>query len=88
MSSIRFAPITGQHEVWKLLGLRSDKTLIFTGSLDPIIFREELKADAAEALGANKIEWRDIDGAHDFPITDADEVVEEIVKFWGIGKSH
>jgi len=82
MSSIRFAPITGQNVAWKRLGLRNDKILIIAGSKDPIIFHEELKEDASEALGNEKIDWRVIEGAHDFPITDADEVVANICKFW------
>lgn len=83
MSSIRFAPITGQQEAWKRLGeLRQDKILIFAGTKDPIIFVEELREDAIEALTAEKIDYRVIEGAHDFPIVSAEEVVEKIWDVW------
>jgi pimeloyl-ACP methyl ester carboxylesterase len=80
MSSIRFSPITGQD--WTKLGLRKDKTLIIAGVRDPIIIAAELKKDAEEFLGVEKVEWKAIDGAHDFPVTNADEVANEIWQFW------
>ncbi|KAI9732074.1 MAG: hypothetical protein M1818_007669 [Claussenomyces sp. TS43310] len=84
MSSIRYAPIVGQHESWRRLGLRDDKTLIFAGTTDPIIYVEELRDDAEATVGKDKIEYRVIEGAHDFPITNADEIVGIVCDFWGI----
>lgn len=84
MSSMRFAPISDTNVAWKQLGLRADKTMIITGAEDFIIVREELKEDADEALGVGKILWKEVDGAHDFPITNADEVVKHICQFWGV----
>lgn len=84
MSSIRFAPLTGQQATWKRLGLRPDKTLFFAGRTDPIILPTELKSDAEELLGEEKVEWRLIDGAHDFPITHSAKLVDEISTFWGL----
>lgn len=82
MSSIRFSPITAQQKTWHQLGLRADKTLIFAGATDSIIIPAELKEDAEECLGQEKVEWRLIGGAHDFPVTHADEVVQGISAFW------
>jgi hypothetical protein len=84
MSSIRFAPVTGQQATWKRLGLRPDKTLFFAGRTDPIIIPTELKSDAEALLGKEKVEWRLIDGAHDFPITDSARLVDEMCAFWGM----
>lgn len=44
----------------------------------------ELEADATEIIGKNKIEWRVIDGGHEFPLTRAEEVVKEICGVWGL----
>jgi pimeloyl-ACP methyl ester carboxylesterase len=84
MSSVRFAPVTGQQQAWKRLGSRPDRTLIFAGRTDPIIFPRELRPDAEALLGPEKVEWRLIDGAHDFPITESQRVVKEICAFWGM----
>lgn len=82
MSTVRHALEIGQPEAWKRLRLRKDKILIIAASHDPIIKAEELKEDAMEVLGADKLEWRLIDGAHDIPITDARKIVSEICGFW------
>lgn len=83
MSSMRYAPIVGTNAAWKQLGLRSEKIMIVTGRKDFIIVREELMEDAEAALGAGKIVWKEVEGAHDFPITNADDVVKHISDFWG-----
>ena len=84
VSSIRYASITGKKEMWTLLGERSDKILVMAGNTDPVIVPAELEEDAAEAMGRDKLEWRVIDGGHEFPITRSGEVVEEISRFWGL----
>jgi hypothetical protein len=43
-----------------------------------------LQVDAAEAIGAEKLEWRVIDAGHELPMTHAEEVVREISGVWGI----
>ena len=82
MSSIRFSPINNQQLAWRQLGLRADKTLILAGVADSIILHAELEVDAKECLGNDKVEWELIEGAHDFPVTNADEVVQRICDFW------
>lgn len=84
MSSMRYAPIAGTNDAWKQLAKRSDQILIITGRKDFIIVYEELKEDADEALGKGKIVWKEVEGAHDFPITNAEEVARAICEFWGI----
>jgi hypothetical protein len=75
---------TSLHESWKRLRFLRGKTLIVGGSLDPIVNAEELKEDSIGLLGADKLEWRLINSAHDFPVTDSDKVVNEICGFWEI----
>jgi hypothetical protein len=84
MSSVRFSPLTGQQSVWKRLSLRPDKVLFFAGKTDPIIIPQELRPDVEDLLGREKVEWRLIEGAHDFPIIESGRVVGEICAFWGL----
>lgn len=45
---------------------------------------DELHKDSKEEIGADKVEFKVIGGGHEFPIARPDEVVEEIVRIWGI----
>lgn len=45
---------------------------------------EELKLDAFDTIGAENVEWRVIESGHEFPLTHAEEVVNEICGVWGI----
>ncbi|KAH8602840.1 Alpha/Beta hydrolase protein [Bisporella sp. PMI_857] len=86
VSSIKHGPVEGKEEsrrTWKELGKRKDRVLIMAGSTDTIIIPEELKIDATELIGSANIEWRIIDGGHEFPITRGDEVVKQISEVWG-----
>ncbi len=84
MSSIRFAPISGQNAIWETLSKRPSKTLIIAGKMDPIILYDELKSDAMKAIGAEKIEWKTVHGTHDFPSTLPEETLQGICEFWGL----
>ncbi|KAH8815272.1 Alpha/Beta hydrolase protein [Xylogone sp. PMI_703] len=89
VSSIRYASIEKSHENWKKLGstksgVGKDKVLIIAGSKDPLIIAKELKPDAEDAIGRDKVEFKTIEGAHEFPVTSAGEVVDVICEFWGI----
>jgi hypothetical protein len=44
----------------------------------------ELQEDSFDTIGAENIEWRVIDSGHEFPLTHADEVVNEICGVWGL----
>ncbi|RDW82433.1 hypothetical protein BP6252_03545 [Coleophoma cylindrospora] len=83
MSSVRYAPITGQDAIWKKLALREDKTLIVAGTTDPIIIANEIKEDAERVLG-DKLEWILLSGAHDIPVVDSETICGHIAKFWAL----
>jgi predicted esterase len=84
LSSVRFAPITGQEEAWTRLGkLRNDKVLIIAGTQDPIVIVPEIREDAERLLGKEKVRYKELDSTHDFPINDSKEVVAEIWASWG-----
>ncbi|KAG4442199.1 hypothetical protein IFR05_002309 [Cadophora sp. M221] len=82
MSTGRHAPYANEHEIWKRLGLRKDKILIVTATKDPIVNPDELKEDATEVVGGERLEWALIDGAHDIPVTDSVKIVDAICRFW------
>ncbi|TVY83988.1 Serine hydrolase-like protein [Lachnellula suecica] len=84
VSSIKFASLEGAHERWKKLGALKEKVIIIAGKTDPIIVADELHEDATATVGADNIEWRVIEGGHEFPISCPDEVVNEIAGVWGI----
>jgi hypothetical protein len=84
VSSLLYSPGSHQHELWKRFRLREDKILVFAATHDPIINPVDLEEDATALLGADHLEWRLIDGAHDFPGTDPDKVVGFICEFWGL----
>jgi pimeloyl-ACP methyl ester carboxylesterase len=84
VSSIRHSSIGERRETWRKLGKRADKVLIIGGSRNPVIVAEELREDAIEAIGEEKVVWRVVDGGHDFPITRREEVMEEVCDFWGL----
>lgn len=87
MSSIRHAPILGQHETWRKLAQREKKTLVIAGAKDPIIYAEELREDLTELIGNESFEYRVLEGAHDFPIVDAERVVNDIWAYWQTDKA-
>ncbi|KAG9245702.1 Alpha/Beta hydrolase protein [Calycina marina] len=84
ISSLKYSSISGKQNIWRQLGLRNDKILLFAGSTDNVIVTEELKPDATEAIGAANLDYRVIEGGHEFPITAVDEVVTQISQVWGI----
>lgn len=84
MSSVRFAPITGQHDKWAQLAQRPDRILLVAASRDPIILAGEVRADAERLMGSAKVEFRVVEAAHDFPITDSAEVAGFVCEFWGL----
>lgn len=98
MSSIRYAPITGQQATWKRIGLSlSEKTtpqpevlhkkklLIMAGRTDPVIIAEELKEDIYDQLGEPELyQWEVVDGDHNFPSQKSAEVLRILGEFWGL----
>jgi pimeloyl-ACP methyl ester carboxylesterase len=84
VSSIKHSPIERREETWKRLRERDDQVLIIAGKKDPLILADELMVDVFEIVGKERVRWLVVDGAHEFPITKIEEVVEEIKSFWGI----
>lgn len=84
VSSIKYSSITGKQETWKKLGLRHDKVLIMAGSTDPVIVPAELHTDALASIGPEHVECKVIEGGHEFPITQAVEVVDQLSKHWSL----
>lgn len=83
MSSIRHAPITEQQDLWhRLRDVRQDKILLIAGTHDPIVFPDEIREDAESHLGEDRVEYRELDSTHDFPVTDSRDVVKAIFRFW------
>lgn len=66
MGSLRYSSIERSRETLSTLanlGLRRDRVLVITGSVDPLVIPAELKTDAVAALGVEKLEWKVIRGA-------------------------
>lgn len=84
VSSMRFAPITGQSLTWKKLRGRKRKVLIVAGSKDSVIVAEELREDALDAIGEDGLEWRVLEGGHEFPITNGEEVASIVLEVWNL----
>lgn len=64
-----------------------DSVLVFTYPFPrwiPLTLAAAVEIDAKEAIGADKLEWRVIEGGHEFPITRAGEVVKEVWGVWNI----
>lgn len=83
ISSIRHSSIENSHEGWTRLSIRNDKVLVIAGTTDPVIIAKELYEDAEATIG-DRLDFREIVGGHEFPVTDADKVVDIVSEFWGI----
>lgn len=65
-------------------GLWRSKVLLILGKSDPVIVKEEIKADATECFGPSNLETVVINGGHEIPTSHAKEVSETMLRFWGI----
>ncbi|KAH8814166.1 alpha/beta-hydrolase [Hyaloscypha sp. PMI_1271] len=83
-NSIKHSSIERRQESWRMLGEREDQVLIVAGRTDPVIVADELMVDVFKVVGEEKVRWRVVDSAHEFPVTKMEEVVDEIRSFWGI----
>lgn len=83
VSAIRYAPIHGQQDRWRVLrenmesgksGLK--KVHLVLGETDPIIVAEELVEDATAVLGEENVRVEIVRGVgHEVAISNADDVV-------------
>ncbi|KAF5554288.1 2-hydroxy-6-oxo-6-phenylhexa-2,4-dienoate hydrolase [Fusarium napiforme] len=80
MSSIRFAPLTDQHEAWAKLSKRAPgTTAILLARSDEIIDPESYRRDALSLVGGeHHVRWRILPGSHDFVMTHAGDILSEI----------
>lgn len=67
-----------RHEIPTLHG---GKVLMVLGSQDPVIPIEETVQDALETLGDDGVQLAIVDGGHELPITQADEVASFVMSF-------
>lgn len=85
MSTLRFAPMLGQHVAWAKLADRKPRTvcLIF-GEGDEIVNEEDYREDAGPLLGGeDHVVWaKPVRGRHDFPMVHPDETLKRIFDFW------
>lgn len=96
VSSIRFAPISGQHERWRVVGrrqgedgegrLREGKVLMLLGKEDAVIVADEAEEDGVAMLGVESVKVVRLAGGHDLPIVNVEGCVDAISLFWQQGK--
>lgn len=80
MSSIRFAPLTDQHDAWAKLSKRAPgTTAILLARSDEIIDPDSYRRDALSLVGGeHHVRWRILPGSHDFVMTHAGDILSEI----------
>ncbi|KXJ95310.1 Alpha/Beta hydrolase protein [Microdochium bolleyi] len=85
MSTVRYAPMLGQHDEWRRLA-RRDKgtTAVLLGNHDTLVNKEDYAEDALPLLGGEEnVFWRVVPGGHNFPFTHPKQALEQIYEFWG-----
>lgn len=88
ISSIRYAPVHGEHARWQVLGQnitnktgKLAKVHIVLGETDPIIVKDEVIKDATECLGSGSVEFEVLIGVgHEVAIERADDIVRVVGK--------
>lgn len=85
MSCIRHAPLTHQHESWKLLAKRKPgTTAVLLAEMDEIINLADFEADGLPLIGGREnIHLKVLPGTHDFVMTKSDLITKEIEQLWG-----
>ncbi|KAK7394076.1 hypothetical protein QQX98_013139 [Neonectria punicea] len=85
MSSVRYAPLTKQHESWaKLANRKSGTTAIILAQSDEIIDLEDYRRDGIALVGGKEnVLWRELPGGHDFVMTHSANIVKELEEMWG-----
>lgn len=86
ISSIRYAPVHGEHERWRLIGRNISggvgglrKVHIVLGETDPIIVKDEVVEDATGCLGEENVDFEIIIGAgHEVAIERADDIMRVV----------
>ncbi|KAI3531572.1 hypothetical protein CSPX01_14048 [Colletotrichum filicis] len=86
MSCVRWAPLTGQHETWRVLGQRKKgTTAVFIGKTDEVIDVDHYAKDGLPLLGGEEnVTWKVLPGGHDFVMTKTEYILRELDAFWGL----
>lgn len=84
MSSIRHAPLMGQHEAWKQLAKRKPgTTAVILAKKDEIINLGDYETDGLPLLGGDgNVLWKVLPGTHDFVMTHSAEILEVLDDIW------
>jgi hypothetical protein len=94
ISSIRYAPITGQRETYVRIGLRQrspspelslcgGKVTLILGAEDPIVIANEQIPDHRDALGTDALRVIVLDDiGHEVPVRDPKTVADKIWEVW------
>lgn len=84
-STVRFAPLMGQHEAYAKLAARKPRTVCFIfGDGDEIVNEEDYRHDALPLVGGEEhVVWKkSVRGAHDFPMVDPETTLRIMMEFW------
>jgi pimeloyl-ACP methyl ester carboxylesterase len=84
MSSVRFAPLTHQHESWRQLARRpAHSTIVMLAETDEIIDVDDYAREAMPIIGGpSHVHWKVFPGGHDFVMTHAQLILEELGDKW------
>ncbi|KAF4977251.1 hypothetical protein FZEAL_6191 [Fusarium zealandicum] len=84
MSSIRYAPLTEQHDSWAKLAKRAPgSTAILLAGEDEIINCNDYHRDGLPLVGGeHHVRWRVLPGAHDFVMTHVEPILREMDDMW------
>lgn len=91
ISSIRYAPVHGEHERWRILGRNASQSIgglrkvyVVLGETDPIIVKDEIVEDAGECLGRANVEFEVVEGAgHEVAIERAADILRVVGRALG-----
>lgn len=86
MSSIRYAPGSGQHASWSRLARRDPgTTVVLLARHDEMIDVNTYTADGLPLLGGEDfVCWRVLPGGHNFVITHVEEIMKQLDEAWGL----
>lgn len=84
LSSLRYAPLTGQHDAWGRLASRAPgSTCVLLARDDEVIDPDDYKDDGLALLGGEEsVRWGVVGGGHDFVMTHTGEILRELDEFW------
>ncbi|KAL6804711.1 hypothetical protein GGI42DRAFT_342126 [Trichoderma sp. SZMC 28013] len=84
MSSIRHAPLTHQHDSWRLLARRKPgTTMVLLAQNDELIDVNDYEREALPLIGGrDNVFWKVLPGTHDFVMTHSNNILKELDEVW------